>query len=84
MIVASTAIWAPRQMGSPLATTSMRRPSPAGTSRLRSRRATCDATWAPASLQMRAAARSRGGRALHRMDSASGRAGGAGGVCGGA
>ena len=31
-IVASTAIWAPCQMGSPLATTSMRRPSPAGTS----------------------------------------------------
>ena len=59
-IVASTAIWAPCHMGSPLATTSMRRPSPAGTSRLRSRRATCDATRAPASLQMRAAARSRG------------------------
>ena len=42
------------------AATSMRRPSPAGTSRLRSRRATCDAARAPASLQMRAAARSTG------------------------
>ena len=59
-IVASTAIWAPCHIRSPLATTSMRRPSPAGTSRLKSRRATCDATRAPASLQMRAAARLKG------------------------
>ena len=59
-IVASPAIWAPCQMESPLATTSMQRPSPAGTSRLKSRSATCDATRAPASLQMRAAARSKG------------------------
>ena len=57
--VASTATWAPCHRGRPLATTSLRRPSLAGTSRLRSRRATCVATRAPASLQMRAAARSR-------------------------
>ena len=50
-----------RDLGAlPYRATSMRRPSPAGTSRLRSRRATCDATRAPASLQMRAAARSKG------------------------
>ena len=50
----------PCHRGRPLATTSIRRPSLASTSRLRSRRATCDATRAPASLQMRAAARSKG------------------------
>ena len=57
-IVASTATWAPCQGGRPFATTSMRRPSAAGTSRFKSRRATFVATRAPASLQMRAAARS--------------------------
>ena len=59
-IVASTATWAPCQRGRPFATTSMRRPSAAGTSRFKSRRATFVATRAPASLQMRAAARSSG------------------------
>ena len=47
-------------MGMPLATTLLRRPSTAGASRLRLRRATFVATGAPASRQMRAAARSRG------------------------
>ena len=51
-ILASTATWAPCQRGRPLATTSMRRPSAAGTSRFKSRRATFVATRAPASLQM--------------------------------
>ena len=46
--VVSTAIWASRHKGRPLATTSMRRPSVAGTSTLRSRRATLAATRANA------------------------------------
>ena len=57
-IVASNATWAPCQRGRPFATTSMRHPSAAGTSRFKSRRATFVATRAPASLQMRAAAHS--------------------------
>ena len=58
--VVSTAICAPCHRGRPLATTSILRPSVAGASRLRSRRAMLVATRAPASRQMRAAARSRG------------------------
>jgi len=59
--VVSTASWTPPQRGSPLAITSMRRSSCPWVAMLRSRRRTLAATVAPASLQMRAAARSCGG-----------------------
>ena len=58
--VVSTAACAPCQSGRPLASTSMRRASSAGTSTFMSRSRTLEATRAPASRHTRAAAHSSG------------------------
>ena len=86
-IVASTATWAPCQRGRPFATTSMRRPSAAGTSRFKSRRATFVATragqpvWPARRLGRRRSGGPQGRPGGHRKRSAWGPAGAEAAAC---